>query len=338
MKQIIFTDINEAKLLDVEVPAVGDHDVKVKTYFSTVSCGTERAKITGDPNVDATSAEGDSPAFPRTAGYSSSGIVEEVGKDVKSVKPGDRVVVYWGKHREYNVMNENNVVKIEDDRVSLEEAAVSFIATFPLAGMRKTRVEIGESALVMGQGLLGQLAVQFLRAAGATPIVAVDPVKERREYALTLGADYALDPTVPGFANTVKEITHGGANVCIEVTGLGIGLDQALDCMAKFGRLSLLGCTRNPNFTIDYYRKVHFPGITMIGAHTKARPEQESHPGYFTHQDDIRAIVKLCASGRISLKQMIAETHAPADCQDVYTRLVNDRNFPTVVQFDWSKI
>lgn len=335
-KQIVFTDVNEAKLLDVEYVTPGAKDVVVKTAFSTISSGTERAKISGDPNVNASTDQSDVSPFPRTSGYNSAGIVVEVGCDVTSVKPGDRVVVFWGHHKVYNTVPEENVVRIEDDRISLQEAAISFIATFSMAGMRKTRLEIGESVLIMGQGLLGQLAVQLTKAAGAVPVIAVDPVPERRETALKLGADYALDPTEADFADRVKELTGGGANVAIEVTGLGIGLNQALDCMAKFGRVSLLGCTRNPNFTVDYYRKIHFPGITLVGAHTKARPEYESHPGFFTHSDDIKAILRLCAAGRIDLRGMIAETHAPEDCQAVYTRLVNDRAFPTVVQFDWT--
>ena len=105
--------------------------------------------------------------------------------------------------------------------------------------------------------------------------------------------------------------------------------------MAKFGRVALLGCTRDKNFTIDYYRKVHGPGITLIGAHTLARPVTESYPGYFTHQDDIKAILKLIAGKRLDAEDMIKETHSPQDCPDVYTRLVHDKDFPVVVQFDW---
>lgn len=338
IKQIVFTAVNQAELLTLPAESLGDHQVRVKTAFSTVSCGTERANITGDPNVGIYTSADAPVVFPRTSGYSSTGIVDACGKDVKSVKPGDRVVVYWGKHKDYNTVHESKVVKIEDDRVSLEEAAISFIATFPLAAIRKTRLEIGEAALVMGQGILGQLAVKLLRAAGAAPIIAADLVEERRNQALEIGADYALDPTQPDFAQRVKEISGGGVPVCIEVTGVGKGFDQALDCMAKFGRIALLGCTRDKNFTIDYYRKIHGPGITVIGAHTAARPEEESHPGYFTHRDDIVALLRLCAGGRLDMRSMIAQTYSPADCTEVYTRLVNDRNFPTVVQFDWSRI
>lgn len=334
-QQIVFTKPNTAEFLQTETKDVSKGLVKVRTIFSTVSCGTEKANITGDPNVGP-SGKG-AVIFPRILGYCSSGIIEEIGEDVKSVKVGDRVAVYWSTHSKYNVVDENNVVKISDDKITLQEAAIAFITSFPMAAIRKTRLEIGESVLVMGLGLLGQLAVKLAKAAGAVPIVAVDPVKERRDEALKNGADYVFDPYEDSFALKIKELTDGGANVAIEVTGLGAGLDEALDCMAKFGRVALLGCTRNSDFTIDYYRKVHGPGITLIGAHTMARPDFESSPGWHTHRDDIKDVLKLCGNGRLDLKSMIKETHKPQDCHDVYTRLINDKNFPVLVQFDWNE-
>ena len=198
------------------------------------------------------------------------------------------------------------------------------------------RLEIGESALVMGLGILGLFAVQLLRAAGAAPIIAVDPVKERRDIALNLGADYVFDPTEEEFVGKVRHAAGKGVAVAIEVTGIGVGLNQALDCMARYGRVALLGCTRESDFTVDYYRKVHGPGITLIGAHTQARPTVESHPGWFTQRDDIRAIMRLCEHRRMDLGKMILETHDPFECKEVYERLVKDRCFPPVVQFKWT--
>ncbi len=334
-KQIIFPEINKAALVERELPEFGPSSVMVKTAVSTISNGTEKANITGDPNISV--AKAPSVKFPRSAGYSSAGTVIAVGDEVTSVQVGDRVVVYWGKHREINVVPEANVVKIEDDAVSMEAAATSFIATFPMAAVRKTRVELGESAMVMGLGILGMLAVGLLHAAGAVPVIAVDPNPVRREIALKNGADYAFDPLEEGFAERVKAVTGGGVNAVIEVTGVGAGFNGALDCMAKFGRIALLGCTRNSDFTVDYYRKIHAPGITVIGAHTVARPEQESHPGWFTHRDDIKAVLKLCAGGRIHPEALVEETHRPEECAEVFERLVFDKNFPVVVQFDWRK-
>lgn len=333
-KQILFTKINTAELVEIDLPELKENEVRIKTAFSTISQGTEKANITGDPNVNGAGAG--TVNFPRSCGYASAGTVIETGKNVKKVKVGDKVVATWGKHNEVNQLDESLLVKIPEG-ISFSEASMTLIASFPLAAVRKCHVEIGESVVIMGLGILGQFAVLFARAQGAAPVIAVDPVKERREKALKLGADYALDPTDENFVEKVKELTDGGANVCIEVTGLGKGLEQGLDVMKRFGRVALLGCTRDKNFTIDYYKKVHFPGITIIGAHTMARPQEESHSGWFTHADDIKAIMKMIELKRIDVKQLVNEVHSPEECYEVFKRLVEDKNFP-VVQFDWSKL
>ena len=334
--RILFPEPNRAELVTETLPdQPGPGQVLYRTSYTTISPGTERANITGDPNVAGTNAP--SVKFPRGIGYSSSGVVMAVGEGVTALRPGDRVIGYWSKHADYNMLPLNQVIRIPEGGIGMREAAAVFIGTFPMAAIRKTRLEAGESLMVMGLGLLGQFAVRLARAAGAVPVIAVDPVASRREDALRGGADAALDPFEPGFARRVKEMTDGGVNAAIEVTGQGAGLDETLDCMAKFGRVALLGCTRNKEFTIDYYRKVHCPGITLIGAHTNARPSTESHPGYFTHNDDIKAILKLCAGGRIDIAAMLSELHAPEECAAVYDRLIHDRNFPMAVQFDWTK-
>ena len=335
-KQIIFTKAYTAFLLEVDCLPPKAGEVTVRLEYSAISSGTEKANYIGE-RASIFDAEDAEAVFPRMVGYSAAGVVVEVGEGVGSVKAGDRVIVYWGKHKKLITISEKNVVKIPDE-VSLAEASMALISTFPLAAVRKTKIEIGESALVMGLGILGMFAVQQFRAAGAYPVVAVDPIAERREMALKLGADYAIDPTVEGFADKVKELTGGGVNACVEATGLGIGLIQALDCMKKMGRIALLGCTRNSNFSIDYYSKVHGKGVSLIGAHTLARPKFESSAGLWTDVDDLKATAALIKGGRLNFKDMICEYVSPADCQAVYDRLVNDKNFPIGVLFDWSLI
>ena len=337
MKAIWFTAPNRAEIVEMEKPAVEPGKVLVRLVVSTISSGTERASLTGEKNVSQNLAKCREAVFPRTSGYSSSGIVEAVGEGVESVRPGDRVALSWSKHQEYCCLEEQKVHKIENDSVSFEEAALWQIGTFPLAAIRKCRLEIGESAIVMGQGILGQFAVKYLKAAGAVPVIAVDPVPEKRERALRLGADFAFYPYEENFAEKVKKVTGGGANVGIEVTGIGKGLDQILDCMARFGRVALLGCTRHSDFTINYYHKVHGPGITLIGAHTYARPKQESYPGWWTETDDVEAQMRLRSYGRVSLAELIQETHSPLEAEAVYSRLAAEKSFP-LVQFDWRRL
>ncbi len=329
---IIFIAPGVAELREGEIPTLRAGEVLIRAERTAISAGTERANLLGDPNVSI-SSKGEV-KFPRQSGYSASGVVAAVGEGVTSLRVGDRVACSESKHARYFRLKEKYVYPL-DDAIGFDTGALVRIATFPLAAIRKCRLEIGESAIVMGLGVLGLIGVTLLRAAGATPIIAVDPVPEKRTRALTLGADYALDPFAPDFVSEVKRLTGGGAKVALEITGKGQGLDMVLDVMARMGRVALLGCTRDADFSIDYYRKVHGPGISLIGAHTAARPREESSAGLWTERDDALAVLSLVKHGRLSLADLVEEVHAPTEAQAVYTRLATERAFP-VVQFDWS--
>ena len=330
---IVFTAPYVTEIIEKEIPELKENEVLVESVRHTISAGTERANLVGDPNVSPTREA--RVKFPRQCGYSAAGRVVKVGEAVTRVKVGDRVACSWTKYSRYNALSENKVYLLPDS-VGFDEASMVHIATFPMGALRKCRMEVGESAIVMGLGILGMLGVGLLRAAGAVPLIAVDPVAERRAQALAMGADYALDPFAPDFVETVKALTGGGVKVALEVTGKGQGLDMVLDCMARFGRVALLGCTRNADFTIDYYRKVHWPGVTLVGAHTMARPKMESSDGWWTELDDAEAIIKLIAANRLDFKSLIAQTHKISEAPAVFDRLAKEPSFP-VVQFDWTE-
>ena len=332
-KKILFTKPKVVEICDYEIAEPDAGEVQVRLAVSSISSGTERANILGEVNVSVFE-KSNVAIFPREGGYSSAGIIEKVGPDVTDFQVGDRVALSWSSHSQVLNIEQENVYKLSDN-VSFQDAAFFHIATFPLAAIRKCRLEMGESAIVMG--ILGLAALQLLQVAGAAPIIAVDPVAEKREKALQCGADYALDPYASDFAETVQRLTDGGAKVAIEVTGVGKALDSVLDCMARYGRVALLGCTRNSDFTIDYYHKVHGPGITLVGAHASARPQAESSNGWWTQRDDIHTLMKLTEMGRLSLGSMIDEVHSPMEAVEVYKRLANEKTFP-LVQFDWSKL
>ena len=347
----MFTEKNKAELVEEAKPEPKAGEVVVRLVRSCISSGTERANLTGVPD-GATGIFGDENdthvTWPRRGGYSSSGVVESTGEGVTSVKPGDRVAMSWSWHKQYMSLPENQVYRIPRN-VSFQDAAFAHISTFPSAAIRKCRLEFGESAIVMGLGVLGQLAVKLLRAAGAAPVIAADPVMGKREEALALGADFAFDPLAPDFAAQVKAVTESdrrthmgrkpdvGAKVAIEVTGNGAALNSVLDAVAPFARVALLGCTRDSNFTINYYRKVHAQGVSLIGAHTMARPDAESSNGWWTTRDDAQSFLKLLSLGRVSLDGFVAEVHSPEECGEVYARLAVGGAFP-VVQFDWTRI
>jgi len=345
---IVFTGVGVAELVDRPVPAPKAGEVLVRLVRSCISSGTERANVTGVPD-NATSIHKDCPddlvSWPRQGGYSSAGVVESVGEGVTAVRPGDRVCLSWSVHARYVALPESQVYPIPEG-VSFEAAAVTHISTFPMAALRKCRLEIGEPALVMGQGILGQLAVLLLRAAGAVPVIAADPVAAKRARALELGADFAFDPLSPDFAVRVKacadngrrvqfgRVVDAGPRVVIEVTGNGAALNTALDVIAPCGRLALLGCTRDSDFTVNYYRKVHGRGVTLVGAHTDARPDVESAAGWWSTRDDARAFLRLLQLKRVLLDGFVDEVHAPSECGAVYARLAKGGAFPNV-QFAW---
>ncbi len=333
-KKIIFSEPCKVELLEEELrEELNNTEVLVRICYSTISSGTERSNLMGEKNVSVHNTE---VPFPRCSGYSSSGIVEKVGDGVKNIAVGDRVAVSWSVHSRYLIVDNVNVHKIEFDDVSLSEAALVHISTFPMLAIRKCGLEFGESAMVVGLGVLGLIGVILLKAAGAYPIVAVDLVEEKRDLALALGADYAFDPREAGFADNVKAVSKG-INVAIEVTGSGPALNSTLDCMAPYGRIALLGCTRNSDFTVDYYHKVHGPGINLIGANTWSRPWSESSPGRWTTHDDAMAILGMLHGKRINFAQLVEEIHSPDEATKVYDRLISNSNFP-VVQFDWERM
>ena len=142
---ILFTAPNVAEVLETPFPEPGPGEVLVRTARSCVSSGTERANLVGDPMIGTNVKDGAQAVFPRHLGYSASGVVEAVGAGVSSVKPGDRVAASWTKHAAFNAVTEGRVYRLPDS-VSFEAGALTHIATFPMAALRKCRFESGKAS------------------------------------------------------------------------------------------------------------------------------------------------------------------------------------------------
>jgi 2-desacetyl-2-hydroxyethyl bacteriochlorophyllide A dehydrogenase len=315
-----------------------EHDLKpdwviVKIAYSAISAGTELAWISGNSNNPSVKP------FPFYPGYSSVGEIVKVGSEVDSLAVGDKVVVPWGGHRSYSFVQASRVHKISDPRIDLRAASLCHIASFPMLGVRRLQIQMGEAVMIAGLGLLGLVALQAARLSGAAPLLACDLSPERRKLALELGADAVFDPTDKDFIEQVKAASGGkGVAATVEVTGKAIALQQALKYTAKMGRVSLLGCTRIPDCPIDFYRDVHLPGISIIGAHTSNRPPQNSRTGEWTESDDYATILKYLATGRFDFSKLINRVESPADAPQVYTELLSSKTPQLGFVFDWSKI
>lgn len=336
-KNIVFTAKEKAELLEekMDIELTGDQ-VLLKLIYDIISTGTELANYRDMPN---TSINYDGRgSFPRTVGYSFTAEVVEVGPEVKELQIGDKVIVGWGGHRSMIVKREAELIKLPPE-ADLVDAAFAHIASFPMLAVRKLRLELGESCMVAGLGLLGLFAVQFAKLSGAYPVLACDFSAERRALALELGANYALNPQDKDFIEQVRSLTDGqGPAGTVEVTGVLAGLQQALEYTARMGRISLLGCTRISDQPINVYRYIHGKGINLVGAHTATRPAFESAPSMWTTLDDFKTYIKFLRAGKVNVKAMTSRIVRPQDAVEVYKELNAAANPPLGWIFDWQQL
>ncbi|MBQ9429647.1 MAG: zinc-binding alcohol dehydrogenase [Clostridia bacterium] len=330
-KQILFTAPGIAEYRENEVKDLAPDEALVLTEYSAISAGTEYANLMGTPNLPS----GDK--WPKACGYSSVGRIIKVGSAFKGYKVGDRVLVYHGCHTRCNKSKANKIFPVPEG-IDSKDASLAIIAAMGLGAVRKLEIEMGQSAMIIGLGLLGMFAASFARLCGAYPLIVADLNKERRELALQRGADYAFDPADPDYIEKVRAVTGGkGVKNIVEVTGASVALEQALQVVAPQGKIALNGCTRVSEMHIDYYSQVHRPGVILIGAHNFVRPKVESYPGHWTMQDDCVCIMDLAVGGRLDIRSIIHEIHKPDEAPEVFARLANDHvNFPLGVLFDWT--
>ncbi len=98
-------------------------------------------------------------------------------------------------------------------------ASLLSVARVAMPGVRRGRVEYGDRVAVVGMGLMGQLAIQHARLAGAAATIAVDPDRWRLDVAGQLGADHLIDPQSEDARERIEEYTEGGADVVLETAG-----------------------------------------------------------------------------------------------------------------------
>jgi len=214
-----------------------------------------------------------------TPGHEPAGVIERVGEGVpEHWTPGTRVLMAAGKQcgkcpncvrgyppgsclaplvmgfafdgawAEYVVVPWQALTAVPD-HVPIEQAAILADAvSTPYAGLTdRAGLRQGESVGLWGIGGLGVHAVMVARMVGASPIIALDPSTAARQRALDRGADHALDPREEGVVEQVWELTGGlGLDVAVDLYGANRVLVQADACLARFGRLVIIGLSNEP--------------------------------------------------------------------------------------------
>src|SRR4051812_44164707 len=225
----------ELTLLDVPVPACKPGGVVVRTLYSLISTGTEmmkvseagksllgKAKARPDPvakvmqsvaatGLAATSRKVTSKLDSYTPlGYSLCGVVTEVGAGIDDVAVGDLVACAGNEHALHAELNwvPKNLYAPVPAGLAPSHAAFGTVGSIALQGVRRGEPQLGDVALVIGLGLIGQLVVQLLTASGVR-VVGVDPDPVRCDLAASLGALTCGDPGSAAVASAVAELTGG---------------------------------------------------------------------------------------------------------------------------------
>lgn len=229
MKGLVYYNKEDLRYEDIPKPEIkkGD-DVLIKVHYAGI-CGSEYARIIGDMPVP--------PDVPVPHGHEFSGVVEAVGKDVTSVKPGDRVacaprtvcgvcddclndrvgqckngkgfigVQIAGGWAEYCLLDEINVVKLPDGTPTYQGAFLEPL-TVAVHGVQVGEYVRGKTVAIVGCGTIGALTLQVAKHYGATKLTAFDIGKERLDLALELGAEYAVS-TAGNWEEEALKITDG---------------------------------------------------------------------------------------------------------------------------------
>ncbi|MGW2647147.1 zinc-binding dehydrogenase [Streptomyces sp. NPDC001393] len=246
-----------------------------------------------------------------TIGHEVSGTIVELGTGTGPLVVGQRVVLqagdvkdgqmhtrgvdYDGGWAEYALATVESVFVLPDS-IPFEQAAIipDAVSTPWDAVVRTAAVRPGEAIGVWGVGGLGAHAVQLLRAVGALPIVAVDPVAAARQRALDLGADLALDPGDPQFKEKLLARTGGRAlNAAFDFAGVTPVHEQALSVLAAGGRLILVGLSGRPIIVND------------STAFSYMKHEIRGHFG--TALDAVPQLVDLVGAGRLDFSRSITD-------------------------------
>jgi predicted dehydrogenase/threonine dehydrogenase-like Zn-dependent dehydrogenase len=254
----------ELAVLDVPAPACRPGGVLVRSLFSLISTGTEMMKLTearmsmvgkarARPDqvrkvLDSVAQQGAVTTYKKVIsrldsytplGYSLCGVVAEVGRGAEEFRVGQLVAAAGNEHAlhaEYNWVPANLCVAVPRG-VSAEHAAFATVGAIAMHGVRRAEVQLGDTACVIGLGLVGQLVVRLLLAAGVR-VVGVDVIEERCRLAEKAGAVLCAAPAGPGMAalrQALAELTDGrGADhVLLAAGGSSNGPVEAAASLAR---------------------------------------------------------------------------------------------------------
>lgn len=337
MKAAVYHGPGGLRVEEVPVRELKDNEVKIRVKYCGI-CGTDIHIFHGDGGCcDVTP--------PLVPGHEFSGVVAEVGSKVKTVKVGDRVTgdpndmcgeCYFCKNgmqhfcknnigigttvdggfAEYVIMREKQVYKVSDD-LSFIEAAMTEPISCCLHGIDLCNIKAGDTVLVIGGGPIGMIMMQLAKNAGASKVIMSEPVEEKREQALKLGATKTIDPLHEDVEAVLAEYCEN-VNVVIECVG---NVHTQADAVRFAGK----------GATIMYF------GLAAPEESFPIRPDdifkKELHitSSYINPYSFERAI-QILESGTVELESLITNVVPLDDIADVFTKPEYRRTGKVMIQ------
>lgn len=357
MKQIL-QNLRDGSVdaIDVPAPALSAATVRVRTSVSVISPGTERMlvefgsasligkarsqpervrqvleKIRTDgltPTLDAVFRRLDEPI---PLGYSNVGEVSEVGRDASGLAVGDRVVSN-GPHAEVVAVPANLAARIPD-AVDDESAGFAVLGSIALNGIRLLSPTLGETFVVYGLGLLGQLAVQLLRAHGCR-VLAIEPNADRCELARSFGADTFCNAGDASATAFVESATDGNGADGVLITASAktdaIAHEAAVMCRKK-GRIVLVGVVGLSLNRADFYEKeLSFQVACSYGPGRYDPTYENLGQDYpepwvrWTVRRNLEAVLGAIEAGSLDVKPLISARFPFEKAREAYAQILND--------------
>ncbi len=372
MKQILQSARSgELRLTEVPLPALARGQVLVQNHFSVVSPGTDKlalsfarksllAKARSRPDLvelvlRKVRQEGPLPTYraamnkldsPQPLGYSCAGVVRAVADDVSGFAAGDLVACAgagYANHAEFVVVPANLVARVPDG-LALDRAAFATLGAIALQGVRIAEPSLGEVAVVVGLGLIGQLSVQLLAANGCR-VLGVDIDPKRIKEALDQGAEWGATPDSLADGWSIDATGGQGVDFALVTasaeTSAPIQLSADL-CRPK-GRVVVVGAMPLELDRRSFYDKELSLRLSMsYGPGRYDRRYEELGLDYplayvrWTENRNLQAFLALAAADRIHPESLDAETVPFEQAESAYEELASGERRHLAVVFRYS--
>lgn len=339
MPQIVqFTAPGRVELVETDAAPLTPGSVRVETWYSGISAGTELTAYRGtNPYLNATwdadrrlFVPGEpSFAYPVQGwGYSEVGRVTEVADDVTSLSVGDVVHGIWG-HRSDAVLPasalEWRTLPAGADPVAGTFARVASIA---LNAVLAADVRLGEHVAIFGQGVIGLLATRLATLSGGR-VLAVDTVPSRLAKAAEFGALHEIDALREGGAGArIRELTAGGADSAIELSGTDRALHEAVRSVVVEGLVAASGFYQGGAGNLRLGEEFHHNRVRITASQISGVPVGLG--GRWDQPRLVRTVMDLIQRGAVDVASLVTDIADAADVAAVFERL--DSGDPEILQ------